>query len=74
MEHRLRCDVGVIGVGGRGFLEFAELGHGDVNVLFEIGEIEVFAGEVQDDSEGRYRGVRKRAVEIADDVCAATVA
>ena len=54
--------------------ELSESGYGDVNVLFDVGELKLLAGKIRNYSEGCYQGMPKHAVQVAYDVCAASVA
>ena len=51
-----------------------ESGYGDVYVLFDVGELKLLAGKIRNYSEGCYRGMPKRAVQVTYDVCAASIA
>ena len=54
--------------------ELSESGYGDIDVLFDVGELELLAGKIRNYSEGCYWGMPKRAVQVAYDVCAASIA
>ena len=49
------CDFGVVGIDGRAVLEFAESAYGDVEVLFQVGNV---SRKVRDHSECGHWGMR----------------
>ena len=54
--------------------ELSESGYGDVDVLFNVGQLELLVGEIKNYFEGCYWGMPKRAVQVAYDICAASIA